>query len=116
MTTLITNISCSSYNVVETLSTLRFGNRAKSIQNRVTKNEERSAEEIKMLWKRAEKELQAQKQLVKKLLAAQDGKKELQKAAKPFQGSNREQDPAQKNIDAMEAIQELKKEIEEKGI
>jgi hypothetical protein len=39
----------SSYNDKETLSTLRFGYRAKSIKNKAKVNEERSAKELLML-------------------------------------------------------------------
>ncbi|PVU97359.1 hypothetical protein BB561_000610 [Smittium simulii] len=46
-TTLIINCSPSSYNVNETLSTLRFGTRAKSIKNKATINQELSSEELK---------------------------------------------------------------------
>ena len=42
-TTLVINISMCSYNYKETLSTLRFGFRAKSIKNKPKKNEEKSA-------------------------------------------------------------------------
>lgn len=38
-----------SYNDKETLSTLRFGFRAKSIQNKAKKNEERSAKELALM-------------------------------------------------------------------
>ena len=124
MTTLITNISCSSYNVVETLSTLRFGNRAKSIQNKVVKNEERSAQEIKILWKRAEKELKAQKELVKKLLAEQNGdmKAEATSAgaasarASALAKSKREQGLEEKVEELTEAIDALRKDIEQKDL
>ena len=56
-TTLIINCSPSSYNEEETLSTLRFGNRAKTIINRATANVERSAAELKALLAKAEAEI-----------------------------------------------------------
>lgn len=44
-----------SYNDKETLSTLRFGYRAKSIKNKAKVNEERSAKELLMLLEAANK-------------------------------------------------------------
>jgi kinesin family protein 5 len=46
-TCLIITVSPSSYNEVETISTLRFGTRAKMIQNKAKINEERSVDELK---------------------------------------------------------------------
>lgn len=48
-TSLIVTCSPSNYNEQETLSTLRFGQRAKMIKNVVKINHERSAEELKLL-------------------------------------------------------------------
>ena len=45
-TCLVITCSLSAYNDRETLSTLRFGNRAKNIKNKVTQNAERSAKEL----------------------------------------------------------------------
>lgn len=59
-TALIINVSPSSYNTPETLSTLRFGNRAKSIKNKAVVNEQRSVEEYKILLAKAEKALATQ--------------------------------------------------------
>ncbi|PVV01298.1 hypothetical protein BB560_004284 [Smittium megazygosporum] len=51
-TTLIINCSPSSYNVAETISTLRFGTRAKSIENKATINQALSPEELKNMVKK----------------------------------------------------------------
>lgn len=59
-TALIINVSPSSYNTAETLSTLRFGNRAKAIKNKAVVNEQRSVEEYKALLAKAEKTIAAQ--------------------------------------------------------
>ncbi|GLD99506.1 hypothetical protein PINS_up008232 [Pythium insidiosum] len=59
-TNLIINVSPSSYNMSETISTLRFGNRAKSIKNKAVVNEQRSVEEYKLLLAKAEKAMNAQ--------------------------------------------------------
>lgn len=53
-TTLIINCSPSSYNDAETLSTLRFGTRAKSIKNKAKVNAELSPAELKALLKKAQ--------------------------------------------------------------
>ena len=56
-TTLCINASPSDYNHGETLSTLRFGQRAKSIQNKAKVNQERSAAELMGMLARSEKEI-----------------------------------------------------------
>ena len=56
-TTLCINASPSDYNYGETLSTLRFGQRAKSIQNKAKVNQERSVAELMALLAKAEKEI-----------------------------------------------------------
>lgn len=53
-TTLIINCSPSSYNDAETLGTLRFGTRAKSIKNKAKVNAELSPAELKALLKKAQ--------------------------------------------------------------
>eukprot|EP01091_Cochliopodium_minus_P001063 TRINITY_DN1093_c0_g1_i2.p1 TRINITY_DN1093_c0_g1~~TRINITY_DN1093_c0_g1_i2.p1 ORF type:complete len:956 (-),score=362.75 TRINITY_DN1093_c0_g1_i2:31-2898(-) len=53
-TTLIINCSPSSYNYDETVSTLRFGNRAKSIKNTPKQNKQRSVEELTVALEHAE--------------------------------------------------------------
>ncbi|KAH7149941.1 P-loop containing nucleoside triphosphate hydrolase protein [Dactylonectria estremocensis] len=53
-TTLIVNCSPSSYNDSETLGTLRFGMRAKSIKNKAKVNAELSPAELKALLKKAQ--------------------------------------------------------------
>ena len=53
-TTLIINCSPSSYNDAETLSTLRFGTRAKSIKNKAKVNAELSPAELKSLLKKSQ--------------------------------------------------------------
>lgn len=53
-TTLIINCSPSSYNDDETLSTLRFGMRAKSIKNKAKVNAELSPAELKALLRKAQ--------------------------------------------------------------
>ncbi|KAF2739803.1 kinesin-domain-containing protein [Polyplosphaeria fusca] len=53
-TTLIINCSPSSYNDAETISTLRFGMRAKAIKNKAKVNAELSPAELKALLKKAQ--------------------------------------------------------------
>lgn len=56
-TTLIINCSPSSYNDAETLSTMRFGMRAKSIKNKAKVNAELSPAELKMLLGKAKTQI-----------------------------------------------------------
>ncbi|OCF35334.1 kinesin [Kwoniella heveanensis BCC8398] len=56
-TTLIINCSPATYNEAETLSTLRFGMRAKSIKNKARVNVEMSPAELKALLKKTVAEL-----------------------------------------------------------
>ena len=56
-TTLIINCSPSSYNAQETLSTLRFGVRAKAITNKAKINAELSPLELKQLLKKAQTQI-----------------------------------------------------------
>ena len=66
-TTLIINCSPSTYNEEETLSTLRFGMRAKTIVNKATANVERSAAELKALLAKAEAEIARLKGIIRVL-------------------------------------------------
>lgn len=56
-TTLIINCSPCEYNEAETLSTLRFGMRAKSIKNKARINAELSPAELKALLKKAQRDV-----------------------------------------------------------
>lgn len=56
-TTLIVNCSPSSYNDAETISTLRFGMRAKAIKNKAKINAEISPAELKALLKKAQSQI-----------------------------------------------------------
>ncbi|KAK4966045.1 hypothetical protein LTR66_012070, partial [Elasticomyces elasticus] len=57
-TTLIINCSPSNWNEAETVSTLRFGVRAKSIKNKARVNVELSPAELKQLLKKAQTQVQ----------------------------------------------------------
>jgi kinesin family protein 5 len=57
-TTLIINCSPSSFNNQETLSTLRFGMRAKNIKNTAKVNAEISPEELKVVMKKLKKDVE----------------------------------------------------------
>lgn len=59
-TVLIVNCSPSSYNAPETVSTLRFGTRAKNILNKVEVNQVRSVEELENLLAKAERTIATQ--------------------------------------------------------
>mmetsp|Transcript_7327 Transcript_7327/g.12302 ORF Transcript_7327/g.12302 Transcript_7327/m.12302 type:complete len:883 (-) Transcript_7327:214-2862(-) len=72
-TSLIVACSPSSYNGTETVSTLRFGTRAKSIQNQVIKNETRSVEELEVLLEKAERAIDTQSGHIMALVAQLQG-------------------------------------------
>jgi DNA repair exonuclease SbcCD ATPase subunit len=72
-TSLIVACSPSSYNGAETVSTLRFGTRAKSIQNQVIKNETRSVEELEILLEKAERAIDTQTGQIMALVAQLQG-------------------------------------------
>ena len=63
-TALLINCSPSSYNSNETLSTLRFGSRAKNIQNKPKINEQRSVEELSALLQKAENAIDMQQSYI----------------------------------------------------
>jgi kinesin family protein 5 len=63
-TALLINCSPSSYNANETLSTLRFGSRAKSIMNKPKINEQRSVEELSQLLHKAENAIDMQQSYI----------------------------------------------------
>lgn len=66
-TTLIVTCSPSPYNDLETLSTLRFGIRAKAIKNKPKINREITVAELQILLAKAEAEIEAQKKRIKQL-------------------------------------------------
>ncbi len=59
-TVLIITISSATYNINETISTLRFGTRAKRIQNKITLNQTRSAVELESLLLQAQRTIDTQ--------------------------------------------------------
>ncbi|KAI9804203.1 MAG: Kinesin heavy chain [Sarcosagium campestre] len=66
-TTLIINCSPSSYNDAETLSTLRFGVRAKAIKNKAKINAELSPAELKALLRKAQTQVTSYENYVSNL-------------------------------------------------
>ena len=69
-TVLIICTSPSSYNEDETLSTLRFGTRAKRVTNKAKVNEQRSVAELELIIKQCEKAIDIQQQAIDNLTAA----------------------------------------------
>jgi len=63
-TALVINVSPASDNEMESLSTCRFGARAKSVKNHAKVNQERSAAELKLLLAKAEKEIERQRLVI----------------------------------------------------
>jgi kinesin family protein 5 len=64
-TTLIITCSPSIFNILETISTLKFGKRAKMIKNKPTVNKEYSKSKLKSLWKSATKKIKGLEEQVK---------------------------------------------------
>jgi len=69
-TVLIVACSPHSFNANETISTLRFGTRAKTIENKVTVNQVRSVEELEELLARAERAIDQQQAHIMSMAAA----------------------------------------------
>ncbi|CCI48622.1 unnamed protein product [Albugo candida] len=63
-TTLIVNISCSVWDSTETLSTLRFGTRAKKIKNQAVINERKSADDLMDIVTMLQRDLQLERNRV----------------------------------------------------
>ena len=68
-TALVITCSPSPYNESETLSTLRFGERAKSIKNKPKVNKELSVEELKRSIERLEKDVKEKDEMIDKMSA-----------------------------------------------
>ena len=66
-TTLIVNCSPSSYNDAETISTLRFGERAKTIKQKAKINEELSPAQLKAMLKKAQSQVDTFESYIKSL-------------------------------------------------
>ena len=64
MTTLVIAASMCSYNDKETLSTMRFGERAKCIKNKAVANIDRSAKELEILLSQAEVKIKKYEELL----------------------------------------------------
>ena len=64
LTNLIINCSPSMSNQTETLSTLRFGQRAKLIKNKVVANTQQSVKELMMKLKQAEEKIKALEEII----------------------------------------------------
>jgi kinesin family protein 5 len=63
-TSLVINCSMCSYNGKETISTLRFGSRAKFIKNTPIVNEKKSYKELQILLEKAENRLTYQEEMI----------------------------------------------------
>ena len=60
LTSLVINVSPSSYNEAETLGSLRFGYRAKSIENKPKVNKEYTVDELMKMLEKAEVKIRNQ--------------------------------------------------------
>jgi len=70
ITSLILAASPAAYNSLETLSTLRFGHRAKQIQSKVSQNKNLSAEDFRNLWMLAKEKAERQSREIAELRIA----------------------------------------------
>ena len=114
-TVLIIAMSPSSYNAPESLSTMRFGMRAKSIENKVTVNQTRSPEELEALLERAEKAIDAQDAQIQALQAelksqTSGGAGELSSAAEVARSEAQQKIITQLQADVSQLTQELEEE------
>lgn len=64
LTSLIVNVSPSTYNETETITTLRFGHRAKGIKNSPKINKEYTVEQLLGLLEKAELKIKAQNKII----------------------------------------------------
>eukprot|EP01119_Soliformovum_irregulare_P014304 TRINITY_DN3915_c0_g1_i2.p1 TRINITY_DN3915_c0_g1~~TRINITY_DN3915_c0_g1_i2.p1 ORF type:complete len:1407 (-),score=731.72 TRINITY_DN3915_c0_g1_i2:353-4573(-) len=72
-TTLVLAASPHKYNAEETISTLKFGQRAKTLKNKVTQNKQRSAEEMNEIIERLTRELSKMSKYAQELEKRTDG-------------------------------------------
>jgi kinesin family protein 5 len=125
-TVLIVAVSPNSYNVTESVSTLRFGMRAKNIRNVVVVNQTRSVEELETLLVRAEKAIDAQQQHIQGLTQRLEESAQLvATAAGPSDSTENAENGAPSTEEAAAAlalrdhlqrqIDELLREVGEKG-
>mgnify|MGYP005993137955 CR=1 FL=1 len=117
-TTLIVNCSPDSSNEMETLSTLRFGTRAKSIKNKATVNEERSVGEMKIICRKLQQEIQRLRKYIQTLegelgIVKGGGQSSLVNSMNKEAASASAPSVAQTNIAGGAALKELHSQIEE---
>eukprot|EP00762_Andalucia_godoyi_P004387 ANDGO_08163.mRNA.1 Kinesin heavy chain len=100
-TLLCINCSPSMYNDAETISTLRFGQRAKSIKNKATINRQRTPEELEKALDIAEREIEKLQALLSKAAGGSTGKLE--------------EINSQEFADLKAEIEQLKEELKDKS-
>uniref|UniRef100_K3WGA2 Kinesin motor domain-containing protein n=1 Tax=Globisporangium ultimum (strain ATCC 200006 / CBS 805.95 / DAOM BR144) TaxID=431595 RepID=K3WGA2_GLOUD len=100
-TTLLVCGSCSSYNSEETISTLRFGTRAKNIKNKPKVNEEKTVAEYKMLVAEKDKQIAALEVQLQQLAASTEGA-----AATPTAPTVEDAEKMQKLLDKIEQLED----------
>jgi kinesin family member 5 len=102
-TVLIIAVSPSSFNAMETISTLRFGTRAKSIENKVEVNRSRTVEMLEALLEKAEAAIDKQSTTITTLRARLDAALET---LQQEQAGNSKEAHAMEMV-AMEQLQEV---------
>ena len=110
-TSLIVTCSPSPYNEAETISTLRFGIRAKSIKNKPKINKEYTLAEMKLLLAKSEEEIEKRNKIIQKL---EERLRNSGNSEPEILLSVREGFPERINYDEiMEEISELKNKLNE---
>ncbi len=113
-------IACSPhcFNYEETLSSLRFGQRAKTLKNKIHKNEERSVEELKALIKALRGEVEEWKSYAAKLKAgnaAAEPPKSAATVVADVEAAKKNEDNIALELDkSQEAVAALRAQLEER--
>ena len=110
-TWLIVNISPSVINVSETLSTLRFGQRAKSVKNRAVINQVRSVQELEEALRHAQEKIARQEEIITQLSSSNNNREEDGSITEAT--SEKETTLQLENAELLEQVQKLTKERDE---
>lgn len=109
-TALIVTCSPSPFNEAETVSTLRFGMRAKAIKNKPKVNREFTVPELKLLLAKAQEEIEAKNRIILKL---RDGVKPEALGEIMKEIGDSEQKSNEGMVEVMEEIEEYKERLTE---
>jgi hypothetical protein len=115
-TVMIMACSCSSYNVTETIGTMRFGVRAKTVENKAKVNAVRSLEEVSKLLKQAEAKIAEQTAYIGTLEdgdgAGKEQMEEGQSIAHWYEKANKLEKDLKEVVDDREEIQSKLEDVQ----